>query len=315
MGFVKSVKTKAYYKRLQTHYRRRREGKTDYEQRRNLVRQEKNKYNTPKYRFVVRFSLTKITIQIVYSTIAGDRTIAQALSNELPRYGIVAGLTNYAAAYATGLLCARRCLKKLGLDKTFVGQEEATGEEYHVEEEDEGDRRPFKCILDVGLKRTTVGSRIWGALKGGADGGLHIPHSIKKFPGYEPAEEKGAEANYDEDVHKEKILGAHVAEYMETLKEEDQTQYERQFSKYLKHKIGHEQMEDMYTKAHAAIRAKPDAAKPKPEGPKNKRNGNKITTPGGKTYSRPVKKSLKQRKDTVRQKIAAAIGKAAAAAE
>jgi len=41
MGFVKVVKTKAYFKRLQTRYRRRREGKTDYEQRRNLVRQEK----------------------------------------------------------------------------------------------------------------------------------------------------------------------------------------------------------------------------------------------------------------------------------
>jgi large subunit ribosomal protein L5e len=311
MGFVKVVKTKAYFKRLQTRYRRRREGKTDYEQRRALVRQEKNKYNTPKYRFVVRFSLTNITVQVVYATIAGDRTFVSAYSKELPRYGIKAGLTNYAAAYATGLLAARRALKKLGLDKTFVGQEEATGEEYHIEEEEEAEeRRPFKCILDVGLKRTTVGSRIWGALKGGADGGLHIPHSIKRFPGYEPPEERGAEANYDDDAHKDRILGGHVSEYMESLKEEDQTQFESQFANYIKNKVTADSLEDMYKKAHAGIRAKPDAPKKKDySAVKNKIQGNKVITPGGKTYTRRVKKTNKQRKDTVRQKIQAALKK------
>lgn len=307
---LRNMKTKAYYKRLQTRYRRRREGKTDYQQRRALVKQDKNKYNTPKYRYVVRFSLKKITIQIVYSTILGDRCIAQALSSELPRYGIKAGLTNYAAAYATGLLCARRVLKKLGLEKTFVGQEEATGEEYHVEEEeDDEDRRPFKCILDVGLKRTTKGSRLWGALKGGADGGLHIPHSIKQFPGYEAPEERGAEAQYEEDTHKEKIFGANIAEYMESLKEEDQTQFERQFSKYIKAKLNHDALEDMYKKAHADIRAKPDAPKKKERLPKPTIRGNKVITAGGKSYTRRVKKTLKQRRDTVQQKIGAALRK------
>jgi len=310
MGFVKVVKNKAYFKRLQTRYRRRREGKTDYQQRRALVKQDKNKYNTPKYRFVVRFSLTKITVQVVYATIQGDRTFCQALSSELPRYGIAAGLTNYAAAYATGLLCARRCLKKLGLDKTFVGVEEADGEEFHIEQEEE-DRRPFKCILDVGLKRTTNGSRIWGALKGGADGGLHIPHSIGRFPGYEAPEEKGAKAEYDEETHKNKIFGQHVVNYMTELKEEDETQFERQFSKYIKAGITADAMEEMYEKAHAAIRLKPDQPKKKDYSQmKNKRNGNKIITPGGKTYPRAFKKTLKQRKDTVKQKIEHAIKKA-----
>jgi len=313
MGFLKVVKNKAYFKRLQTPYRRRRQGKTDYQQRRALVKQDKNKYNTPKYRFVVRFSLTKITVQIVYSTIQGDRTFSQALSSELPKYGIPAGLTNYAAAYATGLLCARRCLKKLGLDKTFVGVEEADGEEYHVEQEEE-DRRPFKVILDVGLKRTTVGSRIWGALKGGADGGLHIPHSIGRFPGYEPPEEKGAKAEYDEETHKNKIFGQHVAQYMKDLKEEDQTQFERQFSRYIKAGVHADGMEEMYEKAHAKIREKPDAAKPKDYSDyKNKIVGHKVTTQGGKTYPRAVRKTLKQRRDTVKQKIEHAIKKASEA--
>ena len=43
MAFVKVQKNKAYYKRWQTKYRRRRQGKTDYFARRKLVAQDKNK--------------------------------------------------------------------------------------------------------------------------------------------------------------------------------------------------------------------------------------------------------------------------------
>lgn len=39
----------------------------------------------------------------------------------------------------------------------FVGVEKPTGEEYHVEEVSE-ERRPFKCVLDVGIVSTTVGA-------------------------------------------------------------------------------------------------------------------------------------------------------------
>lgn len=34
--------------------------------------------------------------------------VCAAYSHELPKYGISVGLTNYAAAYCTGLLLARR---------------------------------------------------------------------------------------------------------------------------------------------------------------------------------------------------------------
>ena len=54
--------------------------------------------------------------------------------------------------------------------------------------------RPFKCIMDVGIARTTLGARIFGALKGAVDGGLYIPHSNKKFPGFvkkSEAQDKG----------------------------------------------------------------------------------------------------------------------------
>merc|ERR1711959_728348 len=131
--------------------------------------------------------------------------------------GVEVGLKNYAAAYCTGLLLARRVLEKVGLADSFKGVEEVNGEEFHVEDDFDGDRRPFKAVLDVGLKRTTVGSRVFGVLKGAADGGLHIPHSTKRFPGYKG----GDDASYDAEFHKARIFGGHVSEYMESLEEED----------------------------------------------------------------------------------------------
>ena len=43
-------------------------------------------------------------------------------------------------------------------------QEEATGEDYNVEAQEDGPR-PFTCLLDTGLKRTTTGSKVFAALK------------------------------------------------------------------------------------------------------------------------------------------------------
>lgn len=40
------------------------EGKTDYRARKRLVTQDKNKYNTPKYRMVVRFTNSDIITQV-----------------------------------------------------------------------------------------------------------------------------------------------------------------------------------------------------------------------------------------------------------
>ena len=84
-------------------------------------------------------------MQIAYSKIEGDVVVASAYAHELPRYGIKVGLTNYAAAYATGLLLARRHLKALKLDSTYKGLEQANGEFYNVEQE--GDAAPFKVSM------------------------------------------------------------------------------------------------------------------------------------------------------------------------
>jgi len=62
---------------------------------------------------VVRKTWTKIIWQIVYSTIKGDKILWEANSQDLKKFGLTAGLKNFCASYWTGLLCARRLLKKL----------------------------------------------------------------------------------------------------------------------------------------------------------------------------------------------------------
>ena len=42
--------------------------------------------------------------------------------------------------------------------------EEPTGEDYNVEEAEDGPR-PFRALLDTGLKRTSTGSKVFAALK------------------------------------------------------------------------------------------------------------------------------------------------------
>ncbi|CDI83811.1 ribosomal protein L5, putative [Eimeria acervulina] len=300
MAFVKAIKNKAYFKRFQVKYRRRREGKTDYAARRRLTLQDKNKYNAPKYRFVVRVTNTRVLCQVMYATMQGDRLVCSADSKELTRYGIKVGLTNYSAAYATGLLLARRLLKQKGLADEFVGVEKPTGEEYHVEEVSE-ERRPFKCVLDVGIVSTTVGNRVFGAMKGACDGGLHIPHSNKRFPGFTKGEE-GAEDSYNPEVHRSRIYGLHVAEYMRTLKEEDPERYQSQFSAYIRNKVDADSIEKMYQEAFQKIRANPDPVKKEAREVKRVRQGAMIKTAKSQ-YVRNTKIDKETRKERVLKKI------------
>jgi len=309
MAFVKVLKNKAYFRKFQVQRRRRREGKTDFYARRKMVRQDKNKFNTRKFRLVVRFTNQKLICQVVWATIRGDMILSQATSTELKKFGVPCGYKNYAAAYCTGLLIARRTLKKVGLDDTFKGKEELNGEEYHVEEEENDDKRPFKAILDVGLRRTTIGARMWAALKGAVDGGMYVPHSIKRFPGYKPAEEKGAEPEYDAEAHKDRLFGAHVKEYMEMLAEEDPTKYEAHFAKYIEGGIDADGIEEMYGEAHEKIKEDPEYEPAEQKEITHTRKGNHITTSDGTEHVRTVKLTLKQRRAKVQAKIASAQAK------
>lgn len=268
---MKVIKNKAFFKRFQVKLKRRRQGKTDYYARIRLTTQDKNKYNTPKYRLIARFTNKDIVAQIAYSKIEGDVIVAAAYSHELPAYGIKVGLTNYAAAYATGLLLARRHLKHLNLDTLFKGQDEVTGEYFTVE--NQNGRRPFKAVLDVGLSRTTTGCKIFGVMKGVVDGGIDVPHSENRFFGYDSETKK-----YDAEAHRDRIFGKHVADYMRLLKETDEEAYKRQFSHYIANGIEADSMEEMYKKAHEAIRQNPEhQAKPKKAVEKKSYRLNKIT--------------------------------------
>jgi large subunit ribosomal protein L5e len=273
-------------------FRRRREGKTDYRQRKRLVCQDKNKYQSPKYRLVVRFTNTKLVCQVAYSLVDGDRILCQASSTELGRYGLTVGLKNYAAAYCTGLLCARRILQKVGLDDIYEGNTECDGQvvtteydkkKYYVDEVDE-DKRPFRCLLDVGCKPTTTGCRIFGALKGAADGGLDIPHSEKRFPGYD---RDGKE--YDADMHRERIMAGHVGEYMEYLDEEDNQKYQEHFAAYIAAGVEADGLEELYESVHEKIRADPSPGEKKEFAP-------------DKSFKRKAKLSLDERKARVQAK-------------
>jgi len=287
MPYVKVIKNKAYFKRFQTKFRRRREGKTDYRARKRLVAQPKNKYNSPRYRLVVRFTNKICICQIIYAQLDGDRVLCSAYSSELPRYGLKVGLKNYSAAYCTGLLVARRLLTSLGLDEMYKGAEPGAPVQtvkygkrtLYVEDlEWETERRPFRANLDVGITATTTGARVFGALKGASDGGLDVPHSHKRFPGYDPESKE-----YSIEEHRAKIFGEHVSEYMTLLEEQEADKYQRQFAKYIALDIGPDDLEEMYEGVHEAIRASPGFV-------------------AGKAYSKPAGKSIRQKKRSIQQR-------------
>jgi len=294
MPFVKLVKNKAYFKRFQTKYRRRREGKTDFRARRQMVLQDKTKYGAPKYRLVVRFTNKDIIAQIVTAEVAGDRVVMAAYSHELPAFGLNHGLTNYAASYATGLLLARRTLDKLGIAKQFEGNTDVKKLGEFVacrdKQDDEGEGRfPFRAILDVGLARTTTGAKVFGVMKGVVDGGVAVPHKPNRFPGFNKANGK-----FDAKSMREKIFGGHVAKWMAIVadnKAKNPDEATTQFNKFGNLKAA--DLETLYKKVHAAIRADP-----------KKRVPRKNNQAGRKDYSRK-RLTVPERRAAVAKKIQA----------
>jgi len=245
------VKNRAYFKRFKVKFRRRREAKTDYYARKRLITQDKNKYKTPKYRFVVRRTNRDVVCQVFSSDLTHDVCLASAYAHELRRYGVEHGLTNWAAFYCVGLLLARRVNKKFNLE--YEGHTEVTGEDYHVEP-NFGSPAPFRALLDVGLVRTTTGARVFGALKGACDGGIDIPHNDRRFPG---SKKEGEEFKGDPEVVRKYIFGGHVADYMRALAEENEEAFNRQFKRLVDGGLGADDLEGVYKKAHAGIRKDP----------------------------------------------------------
>jgi len=298
MGFVKVLKNKAYFKRYQVKFKRRRECRTDYVARTAMILQDKNKYKTPKYRFVVRITNKDVICQIFSSDLTHDICLASAYSHELRRYGITLGLTNYAAAYATGLLLARRVNVKYGLADTYEGNTTIDGNDYNVEPG--GERAPFRALLDVGLHRTTTGNRVFGVLKGACDGGVDIPHKDRRFPGSKREE---GEWVADAEVHRKYIFGGHVSEYMTKLQAADEEAYNRQFKRFVDAGIAADDLEGLYEEAHKKIRADPNI---KRDGLEKGYFGTREEAKSGEVEKKRHRRaaiSLQQRKARIRQKL------------
>jgi len=128
-------------------YRRKREQRTDYKRRFNLLKSGLT-------RFIVRPSNRGVVAQLIEYHEDGDRVLACAKSNELEKMGWGHSTSNTPAAYLTGLLCGVRGKAK-GVDK---------------------------AILDIGLHPNIRGSRIYAALKGLIDSGVESGADEVVFP-------------------------------------------------------------------------------------------------------------------------------------
>lgn len=129
------------------HFRRRREGKTDYRKRLKLLLSSRP-------RLVVRLTNKNVIVQVINYDPKGDRVVSSAISQELKKLGWKRGTKNLPASYLTGYLAARRALAK--------GVKSA--------------------VLDIGLCRPTAGARVFSALKGAVDAGMDVPHSDARVP-------------------------------------------------------------------------------------------------------------------------------------
>jgi large subunit ribosomal protein L5e len=228
-------------------------------------------------------------------------------------------------------LLSRRLLNDLKIADKFKGVENIDGEYFDIMAK-EVDQRPFKAYLDVGLIRTTTGNRIFGVLKGAADGGIYVPHNNKRFPGHhlEKAQEtkgkkgkvveKGkAQNNWNPKEHRDHIFGLHVQGYMDHLKKEKKEKFKLQFSKWeacmATNKVT--SLEALYKKVHAEIRKAPArvkvARKAEPVKKVISKAGDKAVireNSKGKKWIRSKKLSNAERKKRVEIKILAATKKA-----
>lgn len=134
------------------HFRRRREGKTDYEKRLAHLKGSKA-------RLIVRKTNRYIIAEIAQFDLKGDKAIASCTSKALGKLGYP-GKCNTPSAYLTGMLCAKNAIRK--------GVKDA--------------------ILDIGLHNATKGSVLFAALKGAVDAGLQVPHSEEILPSRERME-------------------------------------------------------------------------------------------------------------------------------
>lgn len=291
-------KNSQYFKKYQVKFARRRACKTDYLARKCLLSVPAAQADSKKHRLIVRFTNSKVICQIAYATMTGDFIVAQATSKELAKYGVNVGLTNFSAAYLTGLLCGRRMMTTYKVDK-YALDTPVVGESGPVNfSEEDGDRR-FTVHLDVGINATTKGAKVFAAMKGCSDSGVLVPFSEKCLFGYDSEEEK-----WDSEAFKARALGCHVAEYMKLIQSEDQDAYQRQFGEYIKNGIDADNLSATYEKCIQAIWADPSFQK-KPQRTVTRTIADGVvTTSSGNKYKHFTKSTNAERKARLQTKLA-----------
>jgi large subunit ribosomal protein L18 len=161
-------------------------------------------------RAVVRLTNKYVYIQITEATLKGDLVRASASSKELSKLGWKGGQGNLPSAYLTGILAARRSVEK--------GIKEA--------------------ILDIGLKPSTKGSKLFAALKGLSDAGLTVPHSDVPLPAME------------------RIRGGHISSYAKALSSQPDV-YKKRFSAYLGRGLKPEDLSGHFDQVKQAVQTGP----------------------------------------------------------
>lgn len=131
-------------------YRRKREGRTNYKKRLELLKGQK-------HRLVVRKSNTSIQLQLVDYQPDGDKVIAAFNSLSLTKKGWPFSCNSIPAAYVAGL--------ELG---TIAKKNNISD-----------------AIVDLGLQLPKKGGRLYAAIKGVIDAGVAIPISEEVFPSQE----------------------------------------------------------------------------------------------------------------------------------
>lgn len=155
--------TKAKGPLYRVHFRRARDGRTDYGKRLSLLKSRKA-------RLVFRKTSNYVIVQVVQFESNGDRTVAAASSKDLKKFGFN-GKCNTPSAYLTGLLCGRKAVGKKTAD----------------------------IILDIGLNASSKGGLAYAALKGALDAGLKTNYSEEVLP----SEERIAGKHLSEEVQKQ----------------------------------------------------------------------------------------------------------------
>lgn len=128
-------------------HRRRREKKTDYKKRLNLLKSGEK-------RLVVRKHINDTVAQIVGWNEDGDETVAQADAKQLMKIGWKGHPGNLPSAYLIGYLLGMKA----------------------------GERDVESAVLDIGLQNVTKENRIYAVVKGVRDAGIDIPANKSVLP-------------------------------------------------------------------------------------------------------------------------------------